>query len=150
MTTTEIKWQPLSENTIQAIMRMNDTGINKVGMNSMAPMCFNLGKKVGDVVHMLARPTGGIAPYTASFKKGVDTGATLLKQVTNLSEGQMVPYDYILTDVDANLTQTFSTVIVDSCSSGAKQCVESCDITVAEAVPTPVVCGIPACNLVVT
>lgn len=148
MMTTEIEWKPLKENTIQAIMRMNSGEFNKVGMNSMVPMCFNLGKKVGDTVHMLARPTGGTAPYIASFKKGIGTVTTLLKQITNLSEGQMVTYDYILTDVDANLTQTFSSLIEDSCPSGAKSSVESCDVTVSAV--APIVCGTPAVNLVVT
>lgn len=148
-----INWEPLSKDTIQTIMRMNEMGangtiVNKIEVNSMAPTCFNLGKKVGDTVHMLARPTGGTAPYTASFKKGVGTVTALLKQITNLSEGQMVTYDYILTDVDANLTQTFSSLIEDSCPSGVKSSVESCDVTVAGV--APVVCGTPACNLIVS
>lgn len=149
-----MEWKPLNEKSIQTIMGIIEMGIIEKGRGKekdeieinkliyMVPTCSNLNKKVGDIVHLLARPTGGTAPYTISFNKGT----TLLKQIVNVSEGQVMTFDYTLTDTDANLTQTFSSVILDSCGSGPKQCIESCDITVVGLIT----CGTPSCNLVVT
>lgn len=156
------QWKPLDKNTIQSIQNIG-LALDRIGMvgyvagqfkldnsnkiESMAPICFNLTKKVGDTVHMLARPASGTAPYTVTFKKGADTSATLLKQVVNISEGQMITYDYIITNQDAGLTQTFSVITDDSCPNGSQQGVESCNVSV-EALPA--VCNPPKSNLVIT
>lgn len=148
-------WKPLDKNTIQSIqlalnrrdivgqLKLDNTNI----IENMAPTCFNLSKKVGDIVHMLARPTSGTAPYTVTFKKGSGENVVSLKQVANISEGQMITYDYTLIDQDAGLTQTFSVITDDSCPGGSKQGVESCNVSV-EALPAA--CNPPKSNLVIT
>lgn len=160
-----MNWEPLSEQEIQSIQSIIEQigeGYHTCGgrskneeklsetIRNLAPTCPSVSGKVGDIVHLSAKPTGGTAPYTTSFNKGTGTTATLLKQITNITEAQTITYDYTTTDVDANLTQTFSVVTTDSCSGSAKQCTESCSVTIGAIVPTPTACGIPVCNLVVT
>jgi len=124
-------WQPLSEKEIESITgiaTVTGTGCETCSgeIGSLAATCPTSNKNVGDIVRMNARPMGGTAPYTVSFKKGT----TLLKQFSGVSEGQTVTYDYTTLSTDAGLTQVFSDNTIDSCSAGAKSCNEQCSITV--------------------
>lgn len=195
-----MNWKPLNQQEIESITSITGIGCKTCGnsdsggdsgrggnsggsgnsrsengslISSLAPTCPTSNKNVGDIVHMSARPVGGTAPYTVSFKK--DT--TLLRQLSGVTEGQIVTYDYTVLSTDAGITHVFSNSITDSCIYfSAKTCTEQCSITINAAcipnwqcesgytgyeadgcgnrrlsalciLPT---CGTPACNLVIT
>ena len=144
-----VNWKPLSRQEIESIENsienigckscIGGSGIGSI-IGSLAPTCSVTSKTVGQIVHMSAKPTGGTAPYTVSFKKGT----VLLKQFTGVAEIQSVAYDYTTLSTDVGITHIFSTSTTDSCSTGAKTCNEQCSITVNAVVSTckDVICAL--------
>lgn len=133
-------WKPLNENIIRSI-------VNTVNSyQSLVATCTSTSKTAGDIVHMSATPTGGIASYTVVFKKD----ATVLSQIVGVAEAQIKTYDYTTVTADISTTpHVFSVTITDSCTGtgGPKTNTESCSITVVAPV---VICNTPAVNLVVS
>ena len=134
----------LGEGTIQA-----------TSIISLTPTCPGGSKIVGNTITLNAGPTGGIAPYTVTFYKKINTGAqTQIGQATGVAEGGPItaPPTYVVlsSDVtgatgDAGASPILAagkiriiTTATDSCPAGIggpATNTEICDISLACATP---------------
>jgi hypothetical protein len=118
---------------------------------SLAPTCPVGSKTKGSTIILDAGPTGGIAPYTVTFYKKIDTGAQVqIGQTTGVPEGGPIssPPTYVVLGSDvtgatgdggaspvlaANKIRII-TVATDSCpagSGGPAINTELCDVSLA-------------------
>jgi hypothetical protein len=129
-----LNWQPLNESIIVSI-RNQIENYKSLETNIVSMVtCTGTSKTVGDIVHLSAQPSGGMAPYKVTFTK--DSGA-LGSQIINVAKNQLVTYDYPTVSGDISTTaHVFAATTIDSCATGAKTNTESCNVMVS-AVPCP-------------
>jgi hypothetical protein len=134
-------------------------------IKDLAPSCIS-SMSVGQTINVNAAPMGGIAPYTVSFYKKLNTSSQTQIGTTQAgipeATGPTIPSTsttpYTITNDDAisvtgdpGATPPLApgyiriiTSIIDSCptaSGGPKTCSESCDINIT--------CAEPTCNIIV-
>ena len=134
-------------------------------IQSLAPSCLS-SISVGQTININAAPMEGIAPYTVSFYKKLDTSApvqigttqTGILEATSSTTPSTITQPYTITDVDVSLATGDSGAtplllpgyirtivnITDSCpiaSGGPKTCSELCDINIT--------CIDPTCNFII-
>lgn len=137
----------------------------KSDIKSLVSSCLS-SISVGQTININAAPMEGIAPYTVSFYKKLDTSApvqigttqTGISEAINSTTPSTITQPYTITDIDVALaTGDSGTVpilvpgyirivvnITDSCpiaSGGPKTCLELCDISIT--------CVEPICNIIV-
>jgi hypothetical protein len=107
-------------------------------IRTLAPTCPGA-KYVGQVITLSSTPTGGIAPYTVTFRR---SGVALPSgSFTNVPEGTLKTMNYTLVAADSP-SVVMSVYITDSCPSGSLNNTEQCTITTG-------VCAAPSCGFVV-
>lgn len=141
---------------------LDENVIQPTSIISMTPTCPGGSKTKGSTITLNAGPTGGIAPYTVTFYKKIDTGAQIqIGQATGVPEGGPIPspptYVVLASDVtgatgDAGATPVLAankiriiTTVTDSCpagSGGPATCTEICDISLA--------CSTVSCNATIS
>ena len=165
MTCTQCKYL-----TIEQIKNMNTEQLiyayrQGYTIKDLVPSCISP-ISVGQTININAAPIGGMAPYTVSFYKKLDTSAPIqigttqtgVLEATNSTTPSTttVPYTITNADVTAAIGDPGTTPpllagyiriitnITDSCplaSGGPKTCSESCDVNIT--------CISPECNIIV-
>lgn len=109
--------------------------VTRLEPHSLAPStCIpkaNYSGIVGDIISIVATPSGGTSPYTVT----IDKGQTLLKQFTGVTEVQKVEFDYQSGSSDIG-TQTISVSTKDACLHGVKTCAECYNVTISPVTTT--------------